>query len=47
MTTFSSKQHQNHQGWLSAKATLMPSTVHGTKDFVSLDPTIISAIKGK
>jgi len=32
---------------LFSKATLLRSTVHGTKDFTPLDPTIISAIKGK
>ena len=32
---------------LFPKATLIQSTVHGTKDFAPLDPTIISAIKGK
>ena len=32
---------------LFPKTTLMRSTVHGTKDFAPLDPTIISAIKGQ
>lgn len=32
---------------LFSKATLLRSTVHGTKDLTPLDPTIISAIKGK
>ena len=32
---------------LFSKATLIRSTVHGTKDFEPLDPTTISAIKSE
>ena len=32
---------------LFSKETLVKSTVHGTKEFATLDPSVIAAIRGK
>ena len=32
---------------LFSKETLVKSTVHGTKEFAALDPSVIAAIEGK